>query len=175
MSLAQRLKTTRKKQGLSQAELAAQVDVSQPTIANWERGGHIPRPDGLARIADALGTDPAWLLSGEMPARNNPAHQHLAKPIMQIPICEWPLDRRDPTASQPIDYIAMATDRPDLFALNAPVSEGYLSGTVLVFSRSDVAVPGSFLTPTSSGFALVDATSLHNNVFARLIYSIVPH
>jgi len=175
MTLAHRLKTTRKKHGLSQSELALKVEVSQPTIANWERGGHIPRPDALSRIAKALSTDEAWLLSGEMPAKSNPAHQHLAKPIYHIPIYEWPHGSEDPTESQPVRYMAVADDVSDLFALDAHPSTGFVDGTDLIFAKQARRCPGQFLVKTDSGFKLEQLTSLHDNVFARLIYSIVPH
>ncbi|GLQ23244.1 hypothetical protein GCM10007853_11180 [Algimonas ampicilliniresistens] len=175
MSLATRLKTTRKKHGLSQSELAKQVDVSQPTIANWERGGHIPRPDALARIASALRTDPAWLVSGEMPAQSNPAHQHLAKPVHHVPVYEWPVDSLDPTATQPVSYQAVAADFSDMFALQAHPSAGFEDGATLIFSQSVMTTPGRFLVREGSSFILSDQPSLNDDVFARLIYSVVPH
>lgn len=175
MSLAIRLKTTRKKHGLSQSELAKLVDVSQPTIANWERGGHIPRPDALSRIADALSIDTTWLLSGEMPARRDPVHQYLAKSINHIAVYEWPLGTTDPTETQPTRYVAMAADVTHLFALEAHFSSDFPEGTTLIFSRSDETAPGQFLVKTAQGFDFKKETSLVDNVFARLIYSVVPH
>jgi transcriptional regulator with XRE-family HTH domain len=175
MTLATRLKTSRKKFGLSQAELAKQVDVSQPTIANWERGGHIPRPDALSRIAKALKTDPAWLLSGEHPAESNPAHQHLAKPIYHIPVHDWPTGRTDPTLSQPVRYMAIAADVTNLFALRAEKMAEFPENTILVFSKAQKSLPGTFLVGSEDGFSVQSKTSLDDNVFARLVYSVVPH
>lgn len=175
MSLALRLKTTRKKHGLSQSELAKLVEVSQPTIANWERGGHIPRPDALSRIADVLNIDTTWLLSGEMPARHDPANQYLAKPIQHVAVYDWPLNTENPTETQPTRYIPFATESSDLFALEAHISTGFPDGATLIFSRSDMTIPGRFLIKMSQGFDLTEETSLINNVFARLIYAIVPH
>ncbi|MEM7728447.1 MAG: helix-turn-helix transcriptional regulator [Pseudomonadota bacterium] len=175
MSLAKRLKDARKKLGLSQSALAVRVDVSQPTIANWERGGHTPRPDALSRIADALDTDATWLVSGEMPAWKNPAHQHLAKPIHHIPVYDWPVGAADPTTSQPRRYMAIAADVTELFALLGGEVSGDTDGTVLIFSRSDKTVPGRFLTHDGSGFALSERRLLDDDVFARLVYSVVPH
>lgn len=175
MSLALRLKTTRKKHGLSQSELAKLVEVSQPTIANWERGGHIPRPDALSRIADVLKIDTTWLLSGEMPARHDPANQYLAQPIQHVPVYDWPLNIESPTETQPTRYIPMSTDSPHLFALEAHISTGFQDGTTLIFSRSDMTIPGRFLVKMSQGFELTEETSLVKNVSARLIYAVVPH
>lgn len=175
MTLAHRLKSSRKRHGLSQTELAEQIQVSQPTIANWERGGHIPRPDALSRIAKALGTDPAWLISGEMPARHNPAHQHLAKPIHHIPVYDWPVDPTDPTETQPARYIVMTADVTNLFALNANFSSGFPDGSILIFSKTDQRTPGRFLEKDADGYTLTESPLLENNVFARLVYSVVPH
>lgn len=177
MSLAVRLKTTRKKLGLSQSALAEAAGVSQPTVANWERGGHFPRPDALRRMADALGTDPAWLMSGELPAALNPAHQHLAKPIHQIPVYEWPADGRDPTQAQATRYVTAAMDADGVFALAATGETGFPPGTVLVFSRTDTRPQGRFLHARDTRYALsaVSERSAVDDVFARLIYSLVPH
>lgn len=175
MSLALRLKTTRKKHGLSQSELAVLVEVSQPTIANWERGGHIPRPDALSRIANALSIDTTWLLSGEMPARRDPINQYLSKPIHHIPVYEWPLETTDPTEAPPTRFITMAADATQLFALEAPFSSVFPEGTTLVFSRSETTTPGRFLRKTEQGFELSEETSRIDNVFARLVYSLAPH
>ena len=175
MDLARRLKERRKKLGLSQAELALKVEVSQPTIANWERGGHTPRHDALSRIASALGTEPSWLLSGEMPAWKNPAHMHLAKPIHHIPVYEWPDDSSDPTGSQPLRYIAVAADVTNVFALSAHSKTGFPDGTVLIFSKTLRELPGRFLCKASRGYQFEDCDSLSDDIFARLIYSVVPH
>ncbi|MEL6688662.1 MAG: helix-turn-helix transcriptional regulator [Pseudomonadota bacterium] len=175
MDLARRLKDRRKKMGLSQAELAHKIDVSQPTIANWERGGHTPRQDALQRIAAALDTDPSWLLSGELPAWKNPAHMHLAKPIHHIPVYEWPIGTTNPIGSQPYRYIAIAADVTDVFALSANETTGFPNGTVLIFSKTKADMPGQFLCRTADGFSLEKCTSFRDNVFARLVYSVVPH
>ena len=177
MTLAVRLKDRRKKLGLSQSALAKAAGVSQPTVANWERGGHVPRPDALRRMADALDTDPAWLLSGELPAALNPAHQHLAKPIHQIPVYDWPADGRDPTQAQPARYVAAAMDADGVFALIARDGDAFPGGTVLVFSRVDARPHGRFLRKAGGRYRLeaADDRSAVDDVFARLIYSLVPH
>lgn len=175
MSLAFRLKSTRKKHGLSQTELAERVNVSQPTIANWERGGHTPRPDALARISDVLSIDTTWLLSGELPARHDPANQYLAQPLCHIAVYDWPLGTTDPTESSPSRFIPLSTDQTGLFALEAHVSTGFPTGTTLIFARRFDSKPDLFLAKTAQGFVLTDDPLLVDYIFARLIYSIVPH
>lgn len=40
--------------GMTQAELAARLDVPQPQIAKWETGARHPKVENLAKIAAAL-------------------------------------------------------------------------------------------------------------------------
>ena len=54
-SIGERIKQARKSRGMSQADLALRVGVSQPAIANWESGVHDPRRLTLAKLADAHG------------------------------------------------------------------------------------------------------------------------
>lgn len=55
------LKAARESKGLTQAQLAAQVGVTQPTASTWERGA-VPRPTHMKRLAAALDADPVDLL-----------------------------------------------------------------------------------------------------------------
>ncbi len=41
--------------GLSQTELARRLGVSQPTVARWESGEHVPEIGTLVRLAETLG------------------------------------------------------------------------------------------------------------------------
>ena len=52
--LYERIKLLRKKKGLSQEELAAQLHVVRQTISKWERGYSIPDAEMLTRLACAL-------------------------------------------------------------------------------------------------------------------------
>ncbi|WP_339416789.1 helix-turn-helix domain-containing protein [Gluconobacter albidus] len=64
MSLASRLRTLREHAALSQADVAAALDVSIPTVSEWEKGKKKParaRIPALARLYD-VSTD--FLLNG---------------------------------------------------------------------------------------------------------------
>lgn len=64
MSLANRLRTLREHATLSQADVAAALDVSIPTVSEWEKGKKKParaRIPALARLYD-VSTD--FLLNG---------------------------------------------------------------------------------------------------------------
>lgn len=49
------LKTLRKNSNLTQVQLAEKINVTQGTIANWERGVREPDMEMVHRIADAIG------------------------------------------------------------------------------------------------------------------------
>ena len=52
----------RKKMGLSQSELAQQLNVTRQTVASWENGKTYPDLDMVVRLSEALETDPNHLL-----------------------------------------------------------------------------------------------------------------
>lgn len=49
------IKTQREKAGITQAELAARLNVTQAAIAIWETGEAMPRSDKLPEISKILG------------------------------------------------------------------------------------------------------------------------
>lgn len=59
------LKVLRELSGLSQAELAAIVNVSQQSVAKWENGISSPRMDKLPEIAKALNCEISDLFKHE--------------------------------------------------------------------------------------------------------------
>jgi putative transcriptional regulator len=59
---ARTLKRLRERRGLTQAQLAAQLDVHRVTIATWETGRYRPSVDMLLRLAKALGVTVTDLL-----------------------------------------------------------------------------------------------------------------
>lgn len=67
VNLSDRLETARRRNLLTQAELAQRAGVSLITITRIEnqKGAGNPRPDTVRRLAKALEVDPAWLLFGD--------------------------------------------------------------------------------------------------------------
>lgn len=51
----------RKNLGLTQAELAKEVDVDQSTVVRWEAGGSIPQ-EKMVKMLSLFGCDLDWLL-----------------------------------------------------------------------------------------------------------------
>lgn len=57
MSVSDELRTRRVELDISQAALAAQLEVSQQTISRWEGGTGLPGPRRIVQLADALDLD----------------------------------------------------------------------------------------------------------------------
>lgn len=60
-----RLQRLRKAQGLTLADVAAQLDVSKPTVWAWEKGRARPLDDRIDDLARVLGVPGSDLLSGQ--------------------------------------------------------------------------------------------------------------
>lgn len=170
-----RIKQRRKELGLSQAALAKACNVGQSTVANWERGGHIPRQAKLHLIAAALKTDEVWLLSGEDSNARKPLGTYLNKPIRHVAVYDWPENAQAFEAVIPLRYFAHSTEHEDVFALAlSHENKGFKTGTVLAFTRIfDETEPGWFLELTPEDCNLSEGPSAHTA--ARLIYSIQSH
>ena len=54
MSIGENIKRIREQQDLKQYELAEKLNVTQPTITQWENGKRFPQSDRLVEIADVL-------------------------------------------------------------------------------------------------------------------------
>lgn len=62
MVFAQNLRTARKRQGLSQKELAEKLYLSTQAVSKWERGESVPEVAHICRIAELLRISVEWLL-----------------------------------------------------------------------------------------------------------------
>ncbi len=62
--LSENIKALRKSKGLSQEELAIQINVVRQTISKWEQGLSVPDADLLISLSEALDT-PVSVLLGE--------------------------------------------------------------------------------------------------------------
>lgn len=67
----QRIRTTRRALGMTQVQLAEAAGVAQQLISIWENGHVAPRDVNRVRLARALGVEPGWLFSYEIPAPTN--------------------------------------------------------------------------------------------------------
>lgn len=62
--IIERLKTIRKNSGLSQANFAKELGVSQGNVGTWETGGSLPGALALKTIAQKFGCSIDWILLG---------------------------------------------------------------------------------------------------------------
>ena len=67
MSFADRLKEARRICGLSQEELAAQLDVSRQAVGKWEQGQSYPEVEKLLSLCAVLNTSMDALMADELP------------------------------------------------------------------------------------------------------------
>ena len=120
MALHDRLKQIRLERNMSQMDFARLANVSQPTIANWENGSHIPRPDKLESLAEELSFDLLWLLSGDGDATRRMATPYLLRAIHHIPVYDWPENSQTIEGVNPVGYIPFAARQQPRFALRRP-------------------------------------------------------
>ena len=67
MSFADRLKDARRGCGLSQEELAEQLDVSRQAVGKWEQGQSYPEVEKLLALCAVLNTSMDALMADELP------------------------------------------------------------------------------------------------------------
>ena len=67
MSFADRLKEARRVCGLSQEELAEQLDVSRQAVGKWEQGNAYPEVEKLLTLCGVLNTSLDALMADELP------------------------------------------------------------------------------------------------------------
>lgn len=129
-TLHSRIKEKRIDCGLSQLEFGSSVGVSQPTVANWENGSHVPRPVALSRISQILNVEQAWLVSGTTSVEMNPATPYLEAPIRHIPVYNWPSTLSEIKPENRIGYTPLATESTELIGFQETDTQ---SGTRTVF------------------------------------------
>lgn len=115
--LHSRIRQTRQSLGLSQSSLASAVGVSQPTVANWETGSHVPRKKALTKIGLALNVEEDWLLSGRQDTGPARAESYLSLPIRHVPIYAWPVYGQKLFTGSPEGYLPYPAERDSIFAL----------------------------------------------------------
>ena len=72
MKLYEKIQYCRKKEGLSQADLADRLGVSRQSVSKWETGESNPDVTKIPLLAKVLGVTADWLLSEEEPEGPKP-------------------------------------------------------------------------------------------------------
>ncbi|MDA8708226.1 helix-turn-helix domain-containing protein [Hellea sp.] len=174
-NIAIRIKQRRKELGLSQIALAKSCGVGQPTVANWEGGGHTPRQASIHKIAAALEIDEVWLLTGEHQSDRDSLNRYLMRPIRHVAVFDWPYKADTLQRSAPKTYIAVTALRDNMFALQITADrDGFKANTTLIFSPDyNAEEPGVFLNLVKNAYSLSPHHSEDSQ--ARLVYSLTPH
>ncbi len=148
-SIGERVRVARKAAGLSQADLAERIGVSQPAIATWESGVHDPRRVVMAKLADALSISHEWLTAGARSpseADSQAAAAYLRRPVRHVPVISFDsaaVFAADPNADphqMAEDYISVTASAALLFALfldDAAVEQAFPKGSLVVIDYGD--------------------------------------
>lgn len=72
VTISSRLRTQREACGLTTAELARLLNLDEEIIIQWESGKYEPTISMLIPLANILGCDPMWLLTGEVTPPEQP-------------------------------------------------------------------------------------------------------
>lgn len=62
----ERLRAARKRAGLDQKAVAQAAGVHEKTVSRWENDAQVPDSEAAAKVAELLGTDMVWLLTGKL-------------------------------------------------------------------------------------------------------------
>lgn len=71
-NMAERIKTAREEQGLTQEQLAERLEISRQAVSKWEMGLSVPSPENLKLLEEILKTDFSPEEESPPERRNNP-------------------------------------------------------------------------------------------------------
>ncbi len=71
MTFGEILATLRKSKGLSQEQLAEELNVARQTVSKWELGQSTPDMDCLSKLSNFFGVSTDYFIKGEHPTCNN--------------------------------------------------------------------------------------------------------
>ncbi len=83
-NLGRTIAAHRRARGLTQEKLAEVVGVSPEWVSQLERGVGLPSLDGLARLAEALGTEAPALLAAGLEARRRASVDELVAEVANL-------------------------------------------------------------------------------------------
>ena len=88
MTFGKKLQWQRKKKGMSQEALAAELDVSRQAVSKWEQDGALPDSANIIRIAKLFGVSTDYLLMDEIEEESE--HPVIKAPSVQ-PAKKYPV------------------------------------------------------------------------------------
>ena len=81
------IKSLREKQGMTQADLAAKLNITDKAVSKWETGRGFPDLSLLEPLAKALRVSVPELLSGQVIVNGNRASNLLRSRLYVCPVC----------------------------------------------------------------------------------------
>lgn len=86
MNIGMAIRTLRTKLGMTQAELAAHVGMSENTVSKWELGKAMPPMESIKKICDAFGVPESYLMfstveESDMPESKRVLYRALVEPL----------------------------------------------------------------------------------------------
>jgi transcriptional regulator with XRE-family HTH domain len=82
MAVGQRLRVTREALGMTQAELAAELNISASAITNWEAGIRLADVLAMGRLVERFGVTLDWIYLGDMSGLRHSLATKLRDPVL---------------------------------------------------------------------------------------------
>ena len=110
------IRELRKRAGMQQKELAADVGVSVATVSDWETGKKEPTGDRLKRLSEIFDVD-ALVILGVVPPPGGQPEQPPAPKTLEARIVSFGMDQLPEEERQKILNVlqAMYNNNPDIF------------------------------------------------------------
>lgn len=98
MTFSEKLLRLRKREGLSQEELALYLNVSRQAVSRWEQGTAMPDAGNLLKLKQRFGVNVDWLLedaqgwetlAGAVSDRSVPTEATAAQPRLRWSVLPW--------------------------------------------------------------------------------------
>lgn len=118
MDFSARVRALRESAGLTQAQLADKVGLTNRAVGAWETGRSKPRLDKLSQLAEILGTTPYYLMNGDGPERVESRAASATVPMRAIGVtCMGDGDEQDADAVVEVPE-GVAARHPGLFVVH---------------------------------------------------------
>lgn len=88
-AIGERIKELRKQKNLTQKEIAMKLGRTAAAVTQWELGITAPNGQNLIKLADLLGCDPQWILTGQHTQARDKISKWDGIDIPRSPIVEW--------------------------------------------------------------------------------------
>lgn len=73
-TLGEKIRSARRRQGMTQGQLAERVGIAKPTLSNYENGNRLPDVKIISRLIEVLNIDSDYLLGVERTTMTPPDH-----------------------------------------------------------------------------------------------------